>query len=357
MAEAENCKRVAHIDCPGGGQVWVDGTTLFVGHMRPPHGTSLYDVSDPRQPRHLASIEMPAGWHSHKVRAENGVMLVNHERFGGDGDAGFGGGLGIYDVSRPDRPQLIANWRNGTAKAFTATILRRRPLRLYLADRRGLCRQHRDDPRPGRSGQARGGRALVDPGPVDGRRRGLSLGRLDAAALPSSPCGSATGFTSATGITASSSSTSADMSGQPKAVAAVNTSPVFPHPTHTCLAMPWPLKERRILVVADEDVAKLWPAAPAFTWVYDITNEALPTAISTFQVDGLDPDGAPQPAMTGCHQPSERIAGTVLPFAWFAAGLRLVDIARSLPSAGGRPLPAGPAGRRGARLLQRRYPG
>ena len=66
------------------------------------------------------------------------------------------------------------------------------------------------------------------------------------------------------------------------------------------------------MVVADEDVAKLWPAAPAFAWIYDITNERCPTPIATFQVDGLDPDGAPQPPMMGCHQPSERLRGTVL---------------------------------------------
>jgi hypothetical protein len=30
---------------------------------------------------------------------------------------------------------------------------------------------------------------------------------------------------------------------------------------------------------------------------------------------------------TGCHRPSERFTGTVLPFAWFAQGLRLVDVA------------------------------
>ena len=30
--------------------------------------------------------------------------------------------------------------------------------------------------------------------------------------------------------------------------------------------------------------------------------------------------------MTGCHQPSERFTGTVIPFAWFAQGLRLVDV-------------------------------
>ena len=31
--------------------------------------------------------------------------------------------------------------------------------------------------------------------------------------------------------------------------------------------------------------------------------------------------------MTGCHQPSERFSGTIIPFAWFAQGLRLFDIA------------------------------
>ena len=69
------------------------------------------------------------------------------------------------------------------------------------------------------------------------------------------------------------------------------------------------------------------PAAPAFAWIYDITNEHFPTPIATFQVEGLDPDGAPQPPMMGCHQPSERFRGTVLPFAWFAKGLRLIDVA------------------------------
>ncbi len=67
----------------------------------------------------------------------------------------------------------------------------------------------------------------------------------------------------------------ADMS-KPKLISGGNTSPAFPHPTHTCLPMPKPLKGREIMVVADEDVAKLWPAAPAFAWIYDITDETLP---------------------------------------------------------------------------------
>ena len=63
---------------------------------------------------------------------------------------------------------------------------------------------------------------------------------------------------------------------RPKTVAHANTSPAFAHPTHTCLPIPEPLKGRRIMVVADEDVAKLRPSSPSFAWIYDITLEQMP---------------------------------------------------------------------------------
>ncbi len=54
--QSRNTKRVAHIDVPGGGQVWVDGNTLYVGHMRNPNGTSILDVTDPHAPKLLFHI-------------------------------------------------------------------------------------------------------------------------------------------------------------------------------------------------------------------------------------------------------------------------------------------------------------
>ena len=96
MARSKNTKLLANFDCPGGGQVWVEGNTLYVGHMRQPTGTSIVDVSDPRNPRLIKRIEMPPGWHSHKVRVANDIMIVNHERQGTEGDTEFGGGLGIW---------------------------------------------------------------------------------------------------------------------------------------------------------------------------------------------------------------------------------------------------------------------
>ena len=80
MPSSHNAKLVSHIDCPGGGQVWVEGNVLYIGHMEAPSGTSIVDISDPLKPKLMARIDLPQGWHSHKVRAKDGVMIVNHER-------------------------------------------------------------------------------------------------------------------------------------------------------------------------------------------------------------------------------------------------------------------------------------
>ena len=105
-----NTKLIHHLDCPGGGQVWVDGTTLYIGHMAPPAGTTIVDVSDPAAPQVLATIAVRPGYHSHKVRAANGIMVINQESIGGPNGQG---GIDIYDVSRPSVPKLLCSWRTG----------------------------------------------------------------------------------------------------------------------------------------------------------------------------------------------------------------------------------------------------
>lgn len=323
MPRAENTELLAHIDCPGGGQVWVDGTTLYIGHMRHPSGTTIVDVADPRKPRILAKIDIPPGWHSHKVRVADGIMLINHERLGQGGDEEFGGGLGIYDVENPAAPKQIGKWRThgkGVHRyEFDGRYAYISPTAEGYIGNIAMILDLEDPTAPEEVGRwwipgqwEAGGEEYPwnnwtpprchHPLRVDNRlyvsywHHGFFILDIE------------------------------DMS-KPKAISGVNTSPSFPHPTHTCLRIPEPLKGRQIMVVADEDVAKLWPSAPAFTWVYDITNEHNPCAIATFQVEGLDVDGAPQPPMMGCHQPSERFEGTIIPFAWFAQGLRLIDFA------------------------------
>lgn len=323
MAEAWNTTLLGHVDCPGGGQVWVEGTTLYIGHMRNPSGTTIVDVADPRAPRILARIDVPEGWHSHKVRVSDGIMIVNHEKLGQDGDQEFGGGLGIYDVSNPAEPRMIAKWRTGGRGVhrydFDGRYAYISPTAEGYVGNFVMILDLGDPSRPEEVGRwwipgqwQAGGEAYpwndwVPPRCHHPIRRGdrlyVSYWHHGFYILDIS-----------------------DMSA-PKPVASANTSPVYPHPTHTCLPMAAPVAGRDIMVVADEDVAKLYPAPPAFAWIYDISVETLPTPIATWQVEGLHGDGAPREPMTGCHQPSERVAGTVVPFAWFAQGLRLVDIA------------------------------
>jgi hypothetical protein len=130
---------------------------------------------------------------------------------------------------------------------------------------------------------------------------------------------------------------------KPRHVAGLDWSPPFITPTHTALPVPFPLQGRRVMLVADEDVAKLSPGPPSFLWMVDITDEKHPMPFASFQVDGVD--GSPQPEFTGCHQPVETITSTEVPTAWFAYGLRVVDIAKPhAPREAAHFLPAPPAG-------------
>ncbi|MFO1067804.1 MAG: hypothetical protein U1E14_04690 [Geminicoccaceae bacterium] len=340
MASAHNTRHVGHVDCPGGGQVWVEGTTLYIGHMRAPSGTTIVDVADPRKPRVLARVDLPEGWHSHKVRVANDLMIVNHERLG-QGAPEFGGGLAIYDVRNPAEPRLVSKWMTGGKGVhrydFDGRYAYISPTVDGYVGNIAMILDLADPVRPVEVGRwwipgqwQAGGEPYPWEGWVAPRcHHPLRMGdRLYVSYWHH-------------GLFILDIS---DMS-RPTLIAQYNTSPAFPHPTHTCLPIPQPLKGRKVMVVADEDVAKLWPAAPAFAWVYDITEERLPVPISTIRVDGIDVDGSPQPPMTGCHQPSERFRGSVIPFAWFAHGLRLFDIADPFaPREVGHFMPDPPAG-------------
>ena len=56
---ARNIRRLGHLDIPGGGQVVVQDGYAFIGHMKPPMGTSIIDVRDPANPARLESRGAP----------------------------------------------------------------------------------------------------------------------------------------------------------------------------------------------------------------------------------------------------------------------------------------------------------
>ena len=55
---SKNIKQVGRMDLPGGGSVVVENGYAYVGHMDPPHGTSIIDVRDPKNPKVVAHLEI-----------------------------------------------------------------------------------------------------------------------------------------------------------------------------------------------------------------------------------------------------------------------------------------------------------
>src|SRR3979490_433446 len=112
---------LAKLDIPGGGQVVAEGNYAFVGHMRPPHGTSIIDVSDPRRPEIVSQVSLPEHTHSHKVRVHGDIMLVNNELFRatmGERPDDFEGGIRIYDIADRTKPRAVGHYRSQGSHRF-----------------------------------------------------------------------------------------------------------------------------------------------------------------------------------------------------------------------------------------------
>ena len=103
-------KQIGRMDLPGGGSVVVENGYAYVGHMDPPHGTSIIDVKDPKHPRVVAELEVPEGIHSHKVRVSGDIMLINYERYKAKQE--IQAGLKIFDISNKTKPREITFFKN-----------------------------------------------------------------------------------------------------------------------------------------------------------------------------------------------------------------------------------------------------
>ena len=255
------------------GQVCVAGKHAYVGHIpnKDHLGTSIVDISDPANPRVVATITLDDHTsHSHKARVVGDIMIVNHERnptaIGRRADelprvmkeltaakgrapthAEIATWLGVEpaDVARDRgggearlsqrRLQGLRRLQPGEAEGDRAPQDRRhrraplrygRALRLHLDRDGGLCRQHPRHLRHARSGEAAGGVALVDAGPAHRRRRDADLARAASTGCIMR-CASATRCGRAAGTAASASST-CPTSSKPKTQGRLQLSPAVP---------------------------------------------------------------------------------------------------------------------------------
>jgi hypothetical protein len=325
MAQGVGIREVAWLDCAGGGQVVVEGDFAFIGHMDPPHGTSVVDVSDPRNPRIVAEIDIPIGLHSHKVRVGNGVMVTNREGHRGsavpDGDFV---GLRVFDIAKPRAPREICRWAcagmgvhrftfdgryayiSPEVEGYVGTIV----MILDLID-------------PSRPREV--GRWWMPGQWIAGGETPSWKGRDHRCHHPIRRGDRLYVSYWYGGVVILDIS---DMS-KPRQIAGLDWSPPFGWPTHSAVPIDFPIAGHRWMLVADEHVQpldpELSPELPACVWMVDITDETHPIPVSTFQVPELV--GKKSPLMTACHQPVETIATTEVPAAWFASGLRVIDIA------------------------------
>ena len=77
---SHNITRLGHLDIPGGGQVVVQGNHAFVGHMKPPQGTTIIDITNPADPTIIWQTKTDTEFSpTHKVRVAGDIMITNVE--------------------------------------------------------------------------------------------------------------------------------------------------------------------------------------------------------------------------------------------------------------------------------------
>src|SRR5215216_1992569 len=108
---SSNVRHLHRSELPGGGQIVIQGKHAFVGHQVGPEGTTILDVSDPREPKIVSRIMVSHPWsHSHKARVTGDIMVVNSEINPGAGSVREypEGGFRIYDIKDKSNPKLIS---------------------------------------------------------------------------------------------------------------------------------------------------------------------------------------------------------------------------------------------------------
>jgi len=340
---SRNVKRLGHLDLPGAGQVYVAGRYAYIGHIpnRAQLGSSIVDVSDPREPRVVSQIHLedPRS-HSHKARVIGDLMIVNSEQNGpgrqqadlqaeaGSYDAG---GFRIYDVSDRVKPKLVCFKRTGgrgvhrfdmderyayistEMPGYVGNILviydLRDPARPEEVSRWWLPGQH-----------VAGGET---PG-WQGRRNRLHHALRAGERLWAGCWHAGLRVIDIADIRA------------PRTIGEYNYHPPFPEPSHTFMPVPAAINGRSIAVAIDEEdhahsaaeMERRRGRPHACLWVMDVTDLKKIQPLSLFEVSELDsPWSRAAPGRFGAHQFQEHMEDTLVYCAWFAGGLRIVDIA------------------------------
>ncbi len=366
---ARDVRRLSRLEIPGGGQVVVQGRHAFVGHMKPPHGTTIVDVGDPANPRVIATVALDdARSHTHKVRVAGDVMITNVElnnrhllrRGAGrlaDAEArlaqslgrpatddelatelkvkpaeialvrdfvrtGYSdGGFKIWDISDKSRPRLLHH-----EKTFGFGVHR-----FDMDERYAYISTEME----GFVGNILVIYDLARPEKPEEVARWWMPGQHTAAGEQPTWTGYRNRLHHAlrVGDKLWASCWHAglrviDVSDirTPRTVGAYDYHPPFPEPTHTVLPVPFKVGGRDVAVVFDEEHDHVPGRLHAGMWLFDVTDVADIRPLSMFHVSELDSPWA-RVGRFGAHQPAEHMSDTLVYATWFSGGLRIIDIA------------------------------
>jgi hypothetical protein len=390
-AVAFNVKKIGHVDIPGGGQVVVQGTRAYIGHMDPPHGTSIVDVSDAARPKVLSTLEVASDNHSHKVRVSGDIMLINneahrrHQMWGGAkipatrtrlenelgrpptdaelaqalnykvedlpalikaaGEVYDSGGLRIYNVSDPRNPRELSFFKTADTGVHRFDFDGRFA---YLSTRmdgyRGNIVVIADVSNPSKPEEV--SRWWLPGQWVAGGEKPSWGGERYECHHPLRFGDRLYVSYHHAGIVILDIS---DIS-KPRMLSHYNYHPPVDCSTHTYARMPFKLGGKDVAVAVDEEPGRGRPGhIPGFMWVFDVTDETDPKPLSAYFMSEQDTPWtrAEHGGRFGAHQCHERMKDSLVYLTWFRGGLRVVEIADPRkPKEVGHYIPAPGAGQK-----------
>jgi len=389
VISAKGMKRLAWLDLPGGGQVRGEGRWAYVGHMRPPHGTTILDMADPLHPKIVTTIPLETdASHTHKVRIAGDIMITNVEqderhakrrakripaaeaklraalgrepseaevaaeikakpeqmatlRGWIDAPPYTEGGFKVWDISDRAKPRLLTHHHTGGigvhrfdfdgAYAYISTEMEGFVGNILVIYDMADPARPREVSRWWMPGQhIAGGETPTWEGQHHRLHHTMRHGNELYAAVWYAGCR----IIDVSDIT------------KPRTIGEHRYHPPFPEPTHTFLRVPFPVAGRSIAVAVDEEHDHHPGQLHGGLWVFDVADPAQIKPLSMFHASELDSPFVRTPGgRFGAHQFQEVLRHTRLYTAWFGGGLRVVDIANpDMPVEVGHFLPAPPPG-------------
>lgn len=360
---ARNISRLGHLDIEGGGQVVVQGNYAYIGHMKPPMGTSIIDVSDPSLPTVTAHVPPPDEWsHTHKVRVVGDLMITNVEqdrrhflrrcegiaerRSAGEADSDIAASLGITAEELPEIEATLARgYQNGGFRVWDISDKESPKLLSYVRTHGfGVHRFDMDENYAYISTEMEGyvGNILVtydlsDPtDPKEVSRWHMPGQHIAVGETPTGKgyshrlhhamrCGDE--LWAAVWHAGFRVLDASDMK-KPREVASFAFPDAIPEPTHTVMPLKNLIDGRRYALAIDEEHDHKPGRLHGFLWVLDVTDLTDIRTVSAFDVGERFCPWIGEPgARFGAHQFQEKLNSTLVYLAWFAGGLRVVDVA------------------------------